>query len=97
MKIEAKDVLPNTNRTQADEMAEKCRFVPGTLTFDLDFKFVRASLPCEFGTNPFSGSRDISYTNKTKAKDVLPNKLHAAALCTPITPDSDGMVPSAVE
>jgi len=34
--IEAKDVLPNINRTQPDEMAEKCRFLSMvTLTFDL--------------------------------------------------------------
>jgi len=31
-KLEAKDVLPNVNRTQAAEWAEKCRFfVPGDL------------------------------------------------------------------
>jgi len=30
MKLEAKDVLPNINRTQATERDEKCRFfVPG--------------------------------------------------------------------
>ena len=33
--------------------------------------------PCEFGTYPFSGSRDILYTIANKklqdAKDVLPN------------------------
>ena len=36
----------------------------------LTFKLVRARnqscLPCEFGANPFSGSQDISYTNKNK-------------------------------
>ena len=31
-KLEAKDVLPNINRTQAAERAEKCRFcIPGDL------------------------------------------------------------------
>jgi len=34
----------------------------------LIYKLVRARaqtrLPCEFGANPFSGSGDISYTNK---------------------------------
>jgi len=35
-KLEAKDVLPNMNRTQAAERAEKCRFLSlVTLTFDL--------------------------------------------------------------
>jgi len=35
-KLEAKDVLPNINRTQAAERAEKCRFMSlVTLTFDL--------------------------------------------------------------
>jgi len=36
----------------------------------LTFKLVRASnqtrLPCEFGANLFSGSRDISYTDKNR-------------------------------
>ena len=38
------------------------------MTFDLDLETrsseVSNSLPCEFGTNPLSGSRDISYTKK---------------------------------
>jgi len=37
----------------------------------LTFKLVQARdqtrLPCEFGTYPFSGSRDISYANKKKS------------------------------
>jgi len=62
-----------------------CPWWPWPLT--LTFKFVQARdqacLPCEFGANPFSGSRDIWFTNKqtinkTRAKDVLPNKPHAA-------------------
>jgi len=50
-----------------------------TLTFDPDLQtcpsegFVRARdqtcLPCEFGANPFRGSRDISYTNKKMQTD----------------------------
>jgi len=32
--VEAKDVLPNTNRTQAAERAGKCRFL--SLDLDLD-------------------------------------------------------------
>jgi len=46
-------------------------FDPGDLdllSLTLAFKRVRARdqthLPCEFGSNPFSGSRDISYTNR---------------------------------
>ena len=46
-------------------------FVLGDLdlwSLTLTFKFVQASdqacLPGEFGANPFSGCRDISYTNK---------------------------------
>jgi len=31
VKLEAKDVLPNINRTQAAERAEKAVFVPGGL------------------------------------------------------------------
>jgi len=38
-KLEAKDVLPNTNRTQAAERAEECRFLSLViLTFDLDLQ-----------------------------------------------------------
>jgi len=65
IKLEAKDVLPSISRTQA----EKCRFfVPGDLDLwplTLTFKLVRmrdqSHIPCEFGANPFSGSRDILY------------------------------------
>jgi len=66
--LEAKDVLPNINRTQAAERAEEYRFCPWwpwPFTFTLTFKLVRARdltrLPCEFGANPFSSSQDISY------------------------------------
>jgi len=100
----AKDVLPNTNRTQAaTTLRPRClctpvtpdsdgmvpsavawrylrrarynaisvgsNFVPG----DSDFWpwLVRARdqtrLPCEFGANPFSGSRYISYIHKQKS------------------------------
>ena len=67
--LQTEDVLSNSNRIQAAERAEKCRLLsllPWPLT--LTFKLVRARdqtrLPCEFGTNPFSSSQDISYTNK---------------------------------
>jgi len=54
---------------QADEKAKKCHFFPWwSWPLTLTFKLVRARdqicLPCEFGANPFSGSQDISYTNK---------------------------------
>ena len=35
-----------------------------TLTFKLVWARDQTRFPCEFGANPFSGSRDISYTNK---------------------------------
>ena len=51
-------------------MAEKCRFCPWwhwPLTFDFDLQSCPSEgstrLLCEFGANPFSGSRDILYTN----------------------------------
>jgi len=47
--------------------------------FDLDFQTVQAMtkharLPWEFGANTFSGSRDISYTNK-KVTDRAQNRI----------------------
>jgi len=56
-----------TNCTQATERAENATFGswwPSPLTFKLVRARDQTHLPCEFGTNPFSGSRDISYTNK---------------------------------
>jgi len=71
LKLEVKDVLLNINRTQDAKKGRKTVFVPGDLNLwhlTLTFKLVRARdqtrLPCEFGANPFSGSRYISYTNK---------------------------------
>jgi len=50
---------------------ENAVFDPGNLDLwplILTFKLVRVRdqtrLPCEFGENPFSGSRNISYTDK---------------------------------
>jgi len=70
LKLEAKDVLPNINCTQATERAEKCRFlVPVSLTFDLDYQTLPSKRPntssMEFGADPFSGTGDISYTKTT--------------------------------
>ena len=51
----------------------------------LTFKLVRARdqtrLPCEFGTNPFSGSRDISYTNKKPQTDGAQKTEPSAVHC----------------
>jgi len=71
-KPEAKDVSPNINRTQAAERAENAVLSPVTLTFDLQTRPIardQTRLPCEFGANPFSVSRDISYTNKEPQTD----------------------------
>ena len=38
-------------------------------------------LPCEFGANPFSGSRDISYANETTQTDGAKNNLLQFAAC----------------
>jgi len=70
-------IFCQTNRTQAANLAEKGRFLSlwhWPLTYDLIFKLFRATdhtrLPCEFGANRFSGSRDISCTsNKQKTTD----------------------------
>ena len=63
-KLEAKDLLPNQPHATT-ERAKKCRFLTlVTLTFKLVQRRDQTCLLCEFGTNPFSGSRDISYTKK---------------------------------
>jgi len=72
IKLEAKDILPNINRTQAAERAENAFLSrwpwPLTLTFTLVRARDQTRLPCEFGVNPFSGFRDSSYIN-TKTID----------------------------
>jgi len=45
-----------------------------TLTFKLIQARDQTRLPCEFGVNPFSGSRDTSYTNKTKQTGGTKNR-----------------------
>jgi len=71
IKLDAKDVLPNINCTQAAERVKNAVFVPGDLglsSLTLTFKLVRARdqtrLACKFGANTFSGFWDISYTIK---------------------------------
>jgi len=77
-------------------------FVPGdfdiwllTLTFKLLRAREQTRLPCEFGANPFSGSRDISYTNKTRkaASDVRTARRKFQATGQPVsrTQASDAM------
>ena len=59
-----------------------CQWWPWPLTFT--FKLVRARdqtcLPCEFGTNQFSGSQDISYTNKKTQSDGKKNRTFHSSL-----------------
>ena len=67
--LEAKDVLPNTNPSQADERAENAVFVPGDLDVwpwpsNVSERGTKYVLCVKFGANTFSDSRDISYTNK---------------------------------
>jgi len=47
-----------------------------TLTFELIRASDQTRLACEFGANPFSGSRDISYTSK-KVTDIAKRTLYA--------------------
>jgi len=65
--LEAKDVLPNTNRTPKGP--KNAVFVPADLDLDLQTRPSEGPRhpPCEFGINSFSDSRDISYTNKETA------------------------------
>ena len=80
-KPETKDVLSNINRTQATEMAEKCRFCPWWrwhLTFELKltFELIRARdqtrLPVNF-VHIRSAVPRISYTDK-KVTDRAKNR-----------------------
>ena len=56
--------LPNINGTQAAKKPKMPFLSLVTLTFKLVRPRGQIRLPREFGTNLFSGSRDISYTNK---------------------------------
>ena len=51
---------------------------PLTLTFKLIRAMDQTRLPWEFGANPFSGSRDISYTSKRShtAPETEPDAVH---------------------
>jgi len=56
-----------------------------TLTLTLTFQLIRARdqtrLPCEFGTNLFSGSRNISYINKKHRLTAPKNRTFLSSLC----------------
>jgi len=57
----------------------------------LTFKLVRARdqtrLPCEFGANPFSGSRHISYTKSHSARNkTLRSSLRAVKILKLVLP-----------
>jgi len=80
-KLEAKDVLPNINRTQTAERAKKCRFLfVRSWHSNSSERGTKHVFPvCEFGANPFSGSRDISYTNK-KVTDSAKNRTLRSSL-----------------
>jgi len=77
LKLEAKDVLPKINSTQAAERAEKSFFSLATLTFYLELIRSRnqTRLACEFGANPFSRSGDISYTKNHAQTDGAKTEL----------------------
>jgi len=52
------------------------------LKLTLTFKFIRARhLPCEFCTDPFSGSRDISYITKNSHKQCRKQSLTQFTVC----------------
>jgi len=72
--------------TQAAKWDKKCRVLswwswPLTLTFKLVRARDQTRLPCEFGTNPFTGSHDdsgdISFTNKKLTDSAKNRSLHS--------------------
>jgi len=83
-KLESEEVLPNMNHQKGCKMPVLSLV---TLTFDLGLqtRFVardQTRLPCEFGANLFSGSQDISYTNKKTPTDWQDQKTeHSAVDC----------------
>jgi len=69
----------------SSERAEKyhfCRWWPWplTLTFKLVWARGQTRLRCEFGANPFSDSRYISYTNKNTQTDGAKNRTFRSSL-----------------
>ena len=83
--LKAKDLLPNINRKQDAERAEKCHFYPWcpwplTLTFKLVQGRDQTHLLWECGTNPFSGSQDTSYTRKKPQTDGAKNRTFCSSM-----------------
>ena len=77
--------LPNINRTHAAERAQNAIFCPWwpwhlTLMHKLDLARDQTHLQCKFGANPFSGSQDISYTNKKPQTDGTKNRNFCSSL-----------------
>ena len=52
-----------------------------TLTFKLVRAWDQTHLPCEFGTNPFRSSGDISYANKKIQTDGVIDRTFCSSLC----------------
>jgi len=76
-KLEAKDVLPNINHTQAAKKPINAVFLlMATLNFDIQTRPSnrQTHLPSEFRANLFSSSQDISHTNKKKVTDRTKTK-----------------------
>ena len=71
--LEQRCFFSNINRTQAAEIDLDLHTRPSIRARD------QTCLPCEFGANPFSGSRDISYTNK-KVTDSATNRTLRSSL-----------------
>jgi len=70
----------HTGRRKGQEMPF---FVPGDLDLWPSNLSERGTkrLPCEFGANPFSSSRDISYTNKKPQTDGTKNRTFCSSVC----------------
>jgi len=65
------------------QRAKKMPFLPlVTLTFKLVQTRDQTHLPCEFGANPFSSSRDVSYTNKRSHRQHQKQNLTQFTLCS---------------
>ena len=88
LQLEAKDVLPNTNHTQAAKRAEKCHLLSlVTFTFDLDIQ----THPSK-GLNTYSVGiwrkavqqfpRDISYSNKKSHRQSQKQNLAQFTTCS---------------
>jgi len=90
LKLQAKDVLPNTNHTQAAKRAEQFRFCP-RWPWPLTFKLVQVRdqtcLPCEFGMGPeiFHTWTKKPQTNGTKNRSLCSSLRVVKSQTVPIT------------